>query len=212
MAEANVTLISFDVTRSTTSPIELNLSWETGSETGTVGFRVKRSITSNLQEATSVATKPSEGSATSGETYEWTNSGLTTGRTYYYWLYELKDDGTEDLITPIPKSETPGGESSPTNVPTATATQLPTNTPTVINTSQTPTNVPTPRGTDRVTHAHGTSNRHAQWRCADPTTDQHVCPGSTGATDQYTCSDCAGTGDRHAGCFCSHSYRRGSNA
>ena len=148
MAEANVTLLSFDVTRSTTSPSELNVAWETATETGTVGFRVKRSTTNNVLGATTVATKQSAGSATSGGTYEWTDSGLTAGQTYYYWLVELKDDTTEELITPNPESETPGSDSLPTSTPTVTATQLPTNTPTVINATQTPTNVPTvPRGT-----------------------------------------------------------------
>ena len=148
VAEANVTLLSFDVAPSTTSLTELNVSWETATETGTVGFRVKRSTTNNVQEATTVTTMPSTGSATSGAPYAWTDSGLATGQTYYYWLYELKDDGTEDPITPNPEAGTPGGDSSPTNTPTPTATQIPANTPTVIVATQTPTNVPTvPRGT-----------------------------------------------------------------
>lgn len=144
VAEANVTLLSFDVARSATNPENrLIVTWETATETDMVGFRIRRSTTANVQEATTVATQPRAGTATSGATYEWTDEGLTTGQTYYYWLYELKDTGTEELITPNPESETPGSESSPTSTPTVIATQIPTTTPTEIGTEKTPTNTPT---------------------------------------------------------------------
>ena len=117
-----------------------------------VGFRVKRSTTNDQQGATTVATVPQQGTATTGASYTYPDGNLTTGQTYYYWLYELTSNGEEVLITPNPESETPGGLSSPTNTPTSTPTTVPTQQPTMTPTTQVsapkqPTSTPTvPQG------------------------------------------------------------------
>lgn len=150
-AEANVTLVSFDVARGA-APTGLDVVWETATETDLVGFRVKRSTTSDQQGATTVATVPQQGTATTGASYTYPDGNLTTGQTYYYWLYELTSNGEEVLITPNPESETPGGLSSPTSTPTLTPTTVPTQQPTMTPTTQVsvpkqPTSTPTvPQG------------------------------------------------------------------
>ncbi len=150
-AEANVTLVSFDVVRGA-APTGLDVVWETATETDLVGFRVKRSATEDQQGATTIATVPQQGTATTGASYTYPDGNLTTGQTYYYWLYELTSNGEEVLITPNPESETPGGLSSPTNTPTLTPTTVPTQQPTTTPTTQVsspkqPTSTPTvPQG------------------------------------------------------------------
>lgn len=83
--------------------------WGTETETNTVGFRVKRSAEPLVQSATTVATLPGVGSATSGAEYEITDSGLTVGHAYYYWLFELLSSGEENVLTQGVRVVAPGG-------------------------------------------------------------------------------------------------------
>ena len=83
--------------------------WSTETETDIVGFRVKRSTEPLVQSATTVATLPGLGSATSGAEYAITDSGLTAGRTYYYWLFELVSSGEENVLTQGARVVAPGG-------------------------------------------------------------------------------------------------------
>lgn len=213
-AEANVTLVSFDVVRGA-APTGLDVVWETATETDLVGFRVKRSATEDQQGATTIATVPQQGTATTGASYTYPDGNLTTGQTYYYWLYELTSNGEEVLITPNPEFETPGGLSSPTNTPTLTPTTVPTSatdddTDDASQLSEatdqhadgtsgcepiTDTHDPSDRG-NRNVHCSAAGDQYTHWQCAASTTDQHIGPG------------CAGSTDQHAGCFCSHSHCR----
>ena len=118
-AQANVSLLYFRVDPGTT-PTELKVLWETETETDTVGFRVRRSTTSNVQQATIIAQVANTGSPVSGASYNYTDSGLTPDQPYYYWLYELTSTGEDVLISiPNPGSVIPN---APANTPTTTAT------------------------------------------------------------------------------------------
>lgn len=147
VAEANVNLTLFDVLRGANAT-DLNVTWVTESETDMVGFRVKRATSNDVQTANTVMTVQAQGTAATGASYSRTDPGLVTGQTYYYWLYEIKSDGTENLLTPSPESEAPGAADSPTSTPTFTATTVPTqpstSTPTAtVAATVRPTNTPT---------------------------------------------------------------------
>ena len=141
--EAAVGLTVFEAIPGT-SATQIKVKWATESEIDTAGFRVKRSVTSNLQDATTVTSVPNNGSPSSGAEYEFIDSGLTEGTTYTYWLYELTNLGAEKLLTSgNPASATAGASSStntqtpiatPTADPSRTATPASTNTPISTNT------------------------------------------------------------------------------
>ena len=82
--------------------------WETATETNVVGFRVVRSIQPLVQTGTVIATVPSRGSASTGAAYEVTDSGLTPGQIYYYWLMELTDSGQQNVLTQGIQAVAPG--------------------------------------------------------------------------------------------------------
>ncbi len=75
------------------------------------------------------------------------DSGLTTGQTYYYWLFEIKTDTSEGLISDY-KAGIPGGQALPTNTPTHTPTTLPTATATQVSVQPPPPATPTATQTD----------------------------------------------------------------
>ena len=220
--EAAVTLVSFEVERVST-PTNLKVKWETETELDVVGFRVKRSTTNNIAQAVTAATVPSSGSATRGAVYETLDTGgdagLTTGQTYFYWLYELKSDGSEALVTETPKSQSPGVPIPPTNTPLATATTPPYRYPYpagayehVRRSKDAYQHADSAPGCESDGDAHdgsspGHSNfyrsspdhRHSHQRCAYSPADQHIHP------------DRADVGDQHTGSCCSSCYRRGGH-
>lgn len=97
-ALASVGLIYFEA-RPGTNVGQVIVGWGTESETDTVGFRVRRSTQPFVQTATVVIAVPSQGSATTGASYEITDDGLIPSQTYYYWLAELTSSGGEYLVT-----------------------------------------------------------------------------------------------------------------
>jgi hypothetical protein len=149
---------------------------------------IKRSTTSNLQQAADVATVPNNGNATGGAVYEVTDSGLTTGQTYYYWLIELQDDNTQQMLSENPEFESPGGTPSQTNTPTHTATsiatqQTPTRTPTATAVGTQPAGTNTPTATTIAAQATATNTPTAS-RSTNPTATPTTPP--AGATPTFT--------------------------
>lgn len=106
-ALAAVGLISFDAVPGTRAG-EVIVRWETATETNVVGFRVMRSSQPLVQTSTVIATVPSRGSAVTGAAYEVTDSGLTTGQTYYFWLLELTNSGQQNVLTQGIQAVAPG--------------------------------------------------------------------------------------------------------
>lgn len=69
--------------------------WETSAEIDTWGFHLYRSddgIWENAEQVTD-AMILAEGRGQGGASYEWTDTEVTTGTTYTYWLVETEVDG-----------------------------------------------------------------------------------------------------------------------
>ena len=107
-AEASVGLLYFSAQPGSAAG-QVIVRWGTETETDTVGFRVKRSTQPLVQSATTIATVPSVGSVVSGAEYEITDSGLTAGQTYYFWLFQLASSGQENALTQGVQVVAPGG-------------------------------------------------------------------------------------------------------
>lgn len=131
-ARANVDLAYFEVVTST-SATQLIVRWGTETETDTAGFRIKRATVADVAQALDIRTEPARGSSISGADYEFTDTGLTTGQVYHYWLVELTTGGQQEVLRTV--TATPGGESA-TATPT---TQSTTATPTTQSATATPT-------------------------------------------------------------------------
>jgi hypothetical protein len=74
----------------------VEISWVTGAETDTWGFRLLRSATANRSDATVVTPQviPSQGRGGGGATYAWLDASAIAGTTYSYWLQEIELNGT----------------------------------------------------------------------------------------------------------------------
>ncbi len=78
-------------------PTQVNVTWGTETETDTVAFVIKRSTVPDPDQAPIIHTQPARGSAVTGYDYQFTDTSLTPGRVYYYWLIELTTHG--QLVT-----------------------------------------------------------------------------------------------------------------
>jgi len=136
-ARANVRLSFFAIDQGP-SPSQLVVRWTTETETNTAGFLIRRGTNADPAQAADIHTEPARGSATTGFEYTHTDSGLTRGQVYYYWLIELEaSGGTANLDNG--QATAGGGTATPTPTsPPATATPVPT------ATSALPTATPVP--------------------------------------------------------------------
>lgn len=78
------------------NPARVEITWETATEQNTAGFNLYRStdregdfVLVNVDEFI-----PGEGSAVSGASYRYSDSGVEAGQTYYYVLEEIETDGS----------------------------------------------------------------------------------------------------------------------
>ena len=138
-AKAAITLANFTATY---SPGQILVEWETATEIDTVGFYLQRSIqaTSGFQRISEFI--PAEGESVFGWFYNFVDTNITQGTTYYYVLEVINADNTSENYGPIsvyagPETLTPTVTSTPTSTQTFTPTG-PTPTP-----SRTPTRTPT---------------------------------------------------------------------
>lgn len=122
-ALAAVGLTSFEVAPGNSNR-ELVVTWTTETEVDTVAFRLKRATVQDPNAAADVVTLPALGAGVGGGSYEHTDTGLTSGTRYYYWLYEITSSGDVTLLT-APINAIPG-QTGPTNTATPTATARPT--------------------------------------------------------------------------------------
>ncbi|MGC8781249.1 MAG: hypothetical protein ACP5UQ_10325, partial [Anaerolineae bacterium] len=126
--------------------------WVTGIEIDSIGFRVYRALTATGPWVTVVHEEDARSDGEADTVYEFVDTEVFAGITYYYLLEEIEYDGENDTIRPIryigqvsqatvgPGGKTPApATATPTATATATlpATALPTATPT-----RTPTVVP----------------------------------------------------------------------
>jgi hypothetical protein len=78
-------------------PTQVNVTWGTETETDTVAFVIKRATVLDPAQALIIRLEPARGSAVTGFDYQFTDTGLTPGQVYYYWLIELTTYG--QLVT-----------------------------------------------------------------------------------------------------------------
>ena len=145
--DAAITLASFTATY---SPSQILVEWETATEIDTVGFYLQRSLqaTSGFQRITEFI--PAEGESVFGWFYNFIDTNIAEGTTYYYVLEVINVDNTSENYGPISvyagsDTLTPTATSSPTATRTFTptgSTPTPTRTPTRTP-SRTPTRTPT---------------------------------------------------------------------
>lgn len=131
--QAAVTLIYFNATP---GDGQVLLEWATATELNNVGFFVVRSDQSNGTYNRVSDFIPGEGDSLVGATYDFTDTGLTNGQTYWYKLESVDINNTSQFDGP--KSAVPGVPAQAT----ATATQTATATTEVPDTS-----TPTPTAT-----------------------------------------------------------------
>ena len=109
------------------------LTWETASELNNVGFFIRRSLERDRGYLRVSEFIPTHGDDLLGGVYDYVDTDVTNGVTYWYKLESIDDNQGPYLHSP-PVSAVPG----PPTIATQTATQvLPTTTPTT-----TPTNLP----------------------------------------------------------------------
>lgn len=91
-ARAGVGLSYFEVVQGA-SPSQVVVTWGTETETDTAAFVIKRATNPDPAQASIIHIEPARGSAITGFDYRYTDTGLTPGQVYYYWLFELTTDG-----------------------------------------------------------------------------------------------------------------------
>lgn len=75
---------------------QVELTWESALELDLYGFQLWRSSNGQRADAQLITAEPirSRGTASSGATYRFTDTNVTTGVTYTYWLYKINSDTT----------------------------------------------------------------------------------------------------------------------
>lgn len=93
---AGIGLSYFEVAQGTV-PTAVVVTWGTESETDVAAFVISRAIIADPQQAQVIHIEPASGSAISGDDYAYTDTGLTPGQLYFYWLAELTTSG--EIVT-----------------------------------------------------------------------------------------------------------------
>ena len=107
---AGVGLSYFELVQGT-SATQVIVTWGTETETDTAAFVIKRATDLDPAQAPIIHIAPARGSAISGYDYQFTDTGLTPGQVYYYWLIELTTSG--QLVTLGTRQITAGGTPPP---------------------------------------------------------------------------------------------------
>ncbi|MBN1220901.1 MAG: DUF11 domain-containing protein, partial [Anaerolineae bacterium] len=80
----------------------VNLNWATAVELDNYGFRLLRSATGSLADATEIAFVPGQGYGTaSGATYTFTDKTAAADQAYTYWLVDVDVNGVETRHNPV---------------------------------------------------------------------------------------------------------------
>lgn len=151
-AAAAVTLLSF--TAEWQAGGWIRVRWETATELDTVAFRLYRATAEAGPYGEHIFHVPALGDAVSGDTYEYQDSEVTPGVTYYYKLEEITTNGSTTTLGTVvavqPETAIPTPTSTtPASLPslTATATTASTANPTATRTAtpvRSSTRTPTP--------------------------------------------------------------------
>jgi hypothetical protein len=76
-----------------TPPTQVKVTWGTETETDAVSFVIERATVPDPAQALIIHIEPARGSAVTGFDYQFTDTELTPGQVYYYWLIELTTNG-----------------------------------------------------------------------------------------------------------------------
>ncbi|MFV9505937.1 MAG: SdrD B-like domain-containing protein, partial [Oscillochloridaceae bacterium umkhey_bin13] len=95
-----VTLIDFTATWVEQG---VRLDWATASERDTQGFQLWRAASPNQAEATMITPELiyAEGDSVSGWNYAFDDLSAEAGATYFYWLEEVRTDGSSEFFGPV---------------------------------------------------------------------------------------------------------------
>lgn len=153
-AGAAVTLVSFEVAYDPENT-GIWVTWESASEFQTRAYEIRRAVASNdVGDAAQIHWEFAGGGA-AGASYAWLDndeSVLELGQEYFYWLYEVTDEGVVQLRVgdQAYRSVVFGENSTSTATATATSTGTATSTPTDSSRAGTAgaiaTSTPTPTG------------------------------------------------------------------
>jgi hypothetical protein len=174
-AKAAVTLIYFEAVP---GDQQINIRWGTATELNTAGFFVQRSVDQNNYIRLHSDIIPAQGSGVTGWEYEYTDSNLPNGQTFWYKLEEIETNG-KSLPPYGPISAIPCNPCLPTPTKTSTVTKTPTLTKTD---SSSPTRTPTPT---RTTSSGGSSTRRTPTATS---VSSYPGPSSSGAQTTITTS------------------------
>jgi len=146
-ASASVSLTYFRAT--TQADGSILVTWETATELNSLAFQVYRAQSDGGPWDAMVNQQVAVGGVTGGS-YEYLDSDVTPGITYYYLLQEVETDSSLINYDTMIASATAGTSGGPTLTPTATVTvgpsptRTPTRTPTVVRpATRTPSEPPT---------------------------------------------------------------------
>ena len=91
---AAVTLVGMTATAQTDGTILVE--WETATELDTASFRLYRGLSRerSMAEDKIVDEQPAQGDGTTGATYSFSDDDVEAGKTYYYLLEEIENNGT----------------------------------------------------------------------------------------------------------------------
>lgn len=162
----------------------IDLQWETASEIGSSGFYVQRSQQANNGYVRISDFIPVTGEGFTGNVYNFSNTGLSNGSTYYYKLEAVNSDQSSDFHGPV--SATAGASSvatstlTPTLTRTATASATSTQPGTVTQTTiPTHTFTPAPTATRPPGTALPTATRTATFSSFATATRMTITQSST---------------------------------
>lgn len=150
VAWASVDLVSFEATPQETSIL---ITWQTANETDMLAFYVRRSLDDGGEHQRVSGPIPAQGDI-AGASYEWIDSDVVGGPTYYYYLEAVEISGSTafhgpvSASLPLPPTDTPTPTPTPTPTYTPSATPTPSLTPSM---TPTPTRTPTPSPTASLT-------------------------------------------------------------
>lgn len=153
------------------------LRWITRTELDTSSFRIYRAETDNGPWDTVIAELDSNSDGQTDTVYEYNDTDIAVGTTYFYLLeeVEIESSGGLNRYVDFIRSATAGQPGAATSTPTATLTATRTSTPGTSGTSPTPSRTPSRTPSPTATRANAATATGAPNDTPTPT----VQPGAT---------------------------------
>jgi hypothetical protein len=103
-----------------TSDLYVSLHWTTQSESGLAGYYIYRGTNGTLAEAERINALIAPTNTSSEANYEFTDTDVVSGNTYYYWLQNMDLNGSSGFHGPISVVVNGGGSITPPAIITRT--------------------------------------------------------------------------------------------